>query len=275
MLRYDNLPKWIKTSLHTKYGTEFSIDSFELPHINKEVLCNNMFWDFYRWYYDLYDMKQYKELMEEAIFLELTDLHRKELVDLCNIGIWKGGGHQPNMESVCYLESFFPHIQNFLHVCSDGVFVKLSHKSSKNDFKMYPSYTITDVFDNLVHSPEVARTIMKSSSIVLKPWNPAITKSSEFRVFVESGHVIAVSQQEWHTPILSPITFDLDEFTTKLDLLVAKLPYLDAVLDINYINKTLTLIEINPGCRWHSSGASLFKWDELSKLKQFVFRVYL
>jgi len=55
----------------------------------------------------------------------------------------------------------------------------------------------------------------------------------------------------------------------KLRELVDKIPYNDAVLDINYLeNKLLTLIEINPGCRWHGAGSSLFKWQELSHIKK-------
>lgn len=259
---YCGLPEWIQRDLIVRFP-EVKRESFSLPH--PVVPSGNLFWDFYRWYYDLYDMFIYRDLMKDTLFLELTDAHREELTNLCNIGILKGGGCPPNMESVAHLESLFPTIREFLRKWSDcGVFVKLSHKSSKNDFKMYPSHTITDVFDNLVHSPEVSRNISKSSSIVLKPWNMKIKKPTEFRVFVENSKIIAVSQQEWHTH-QPHLPLNINMFQQQLNLLIPNINrfYHDAVLDVNFAEDQLDLIEINPGCKWHSSGASLFRWDEL------------
>lgn len=186
---------------------------------------------------------------------------------------------EPNLESCVFLEALFPQIRDYIRMHkSTGVFVKLSHKSAKNNHKLYPSFTVTDVFDNLVHSEEVLKNVDKSTTLVLKPWNDDITKATEYRVFVEQGRVIGISQQEWHTPQReSPM---LDGILDALNNLCKKLPYYDAVLDVNYKDGKLVLIEINPGCIWHSSGSSLFRWEELraadtsDEIEVRVYRIY-
>jgi len=147
-----------------------------------------------------------------------------------------------------------------------GVFTKLSHKSAKNEFRLYPAKTVVQVFDNIVHSQEVLKNVPKSSSLVLKPWNDNISKTSEYRVFIEQRRIIALSQQAWSKPQQGePETQGLLE---ALEELVPKLPYYDAVLDINYKDGKMELIEVNPGCIWATSGSSLFLWEELLKLIQ-------
>lgn len=251
----NGLPDWIKTSLSTRFPDAI-YQQITLPP--SDIDRNESFWDFYRWYYDLYDMLVYKDLMDGALFIPLSNNQKEELKDLCNVGILRHS--EPNLESCAFLESTFPLIREYIKLHLDtGVFVKLSHKSAKNNYKLCPAFTVTDVFDNLVHSKEVLRNVDKSTSIVLKPWNDDISKETEYRVFIEQQKVVGISQQEWHTPQPEPPQLDgiLDA------LLKLRIPYNDAVLDVNYKDGTLHLIEINPGCIWHSSGGSLFRWEEL------------
>jgi len=251
----NGLPDWIKISLSKRFPDAI-YQQISVPHI--DIDRNESFWNFYRWYYDLYDMFIYKDLMDRALFIPLSNSQKDELKNLCNVGILRHS--EPNLESCAFLESTFSIIREYIKLHRNtGVFVKLSHKSAKNNHKLYSSFTLTDVFDNLVHSEEVLNNVDKSTSIVLKPWNDDISKATEYRVFIEQKKVVGISQQAWHTPQHEPP--QLDGILDALKKL--QIPYNDAILDVNYKDGILHLIEINPGCIWHSSGSSLFRWEEL------------
>lgn len=167
-------------------------------------------------------------------------------------------------------------LQTFSHIFSEineylashqdtGVFVKHSQKSAKNDFDMFPARTLDDVFENLVHSRDVLCTISISQHIVLRPWL-GFDKNDEFRVFVEDKLIICISQQFIYSPLKRRV--NVDGLVEKLEAVVQQMKYSDAVLDVNYTNQILTLIEINPGCRWHGSGSAGFSWNEIADLRQ-------
>ena len=71
--------------------------------------------------------------------------------------------------------------------------MKLSQKSAKNYFKMYPAGTVQEVFDNVVHSQEVQRCVQMSSCLVLRDWDYQVRRETEFRVFVVRRRVVCAS----------------------------------------------------------------------------------
>jgi len=269
------LPTWIQESLRDKFPNAI-YDSVVVP--NDNIDKNPSFWEFYVWYFELYDMYIYRDVMEDTCFLKLNPSQKKELTELCNLGILRRGLNFLNLENCVFLESIIDDIRVYLKKQSEnGVFVKLSQKSAKNEMKLYPAFTVSEVFDQLVHSQEVLKNIPKSTSIVLKPWNTEITKATEHRVFIQQQRVIAISQQEWFTPLKEPP--ETQGLLEALEELVPKLPCYDCVLDINYKDGKLVLIEVNPGCIWHASGTSLYTSAEILKLSQetsneIPFRVY-
>jgi len=94
---------------------------------------------------------------------------KEELHELCNIGIFTNSKF--NLEQLIYLDNIISDIVFVLNKYKEtGIFVKLSHKSAKNDFKLYPAQTIFEVFDNLVHSKEIQSNIPNSLGLILKPW---------------------------------------------------------------------------------------------------------
>lgn len=80
----DNLPVWIKYSLTTAFPDAI-YQKINVPH--SDIDRNDVFWSFYRWYYDLYDMYIYRDLMEETLFIPLSNSQKEELKNLCSVGI--------------------------------------------------------------------------------------------------------------------------------------------------------------------------------------------
>ncbi|ARF12145.1 cell division cycle 123 protein [Klosneuvirus KNV1] len=258
---YTSLPEWIKKDLDLHFPI-FELQQFDLP---KPIEKNEMFWKFYYWYYELYDMYNYKECMKDTYFIKLTDSQREEMKEMCHIGVITN--KKPKFERYDSINLLFDQMQKILDENKDtGLFVKTSFQSAKHEYKLFPAFTIMNIFENIIYSKEIYTSIDHTNHIILKPWNNDITKDTEFRVFVENKKVIAISQQAWgvslsHEPYLNHSIEQLDD-------IIKDIPYNDAVLDINYTsNGVLTLIEINPGCRFHGAGSSLFTWQEIEDIK--------
>jgi len=189
---YNSLPIWIQLDLN-KVFSEFKLTSFELPHI--EIIKNEIFWKFYNWYYGIYDMYNYKDLVQPAYFIGLTQYQREELKELCKLTLLTN--RELNLEEDCMqLASLFHDMQTVLDIHSDiGLFVKTSHKSAKHDFKLFSAKTLEEIFENIINSIEIYKDMHMVNHIILKPWNDKITKDTEFRVFVENKKIIGISQQ--------------------------------------------------------------------------------
>jgi len=259
---YNSLPKWIQLDLQIIFP-DFVLQAFDLP---KPIEKNKMFCKFYEWYYKLYDMYNYKDCMKNTYFIKLTDSQREEMKEMCHIGVVTN--RKPNFERYDSIHLLFDQMQKILDDHKDtGLFVKTSYQSAKHEYKLFPAFTIMNIFENIIYSKEIWSSIDKASCIILKPWNNNISKDTEFRVFVENKRIIAISQQAWGVS-LSQVPY-LEHLIEQLDDIIKDIPYNDAVLDINYTsNGVLTLIEINPGCRFHGAGSSLYTWQEIEDVKR-------
>ena len=260
---YNSLPGWIQQSLK-KVFPDFKLSLFELPHI--EILKNDIFWKFYKWYYHIYDIYNYKDLVYPTYFIFLNEDHIKELNNLCILAI--SGTRKPNLDEDCtFLKSLFFGMKTILNLHSNvGLFVKTSHKSANNDCILFPAMSLDDIFKNIIYSLDVFAGLSETNYIILKPWNDKITKNTEFKAFVENKKLIAISQT--CASALDEMPF-ISGLVEKLNELIAKIPYNDAILNIDYQNTyVLTLIKIAPGSRWHKSDSGLFTWHELEDIKK-------
>jgi hypothetical protein len=258
---YNSLPEWIQKDLGLNFPN-FELQPFDLPKIIEK---NKIFWNFYYWYYKIYDMYNYKDCMKDTYFIKLTDSQREEMKEMCHIGVITN--RKPNFERYDSIHLLFDQMQKILDDHKDtGLFVKTSFQSAKHECKLFPAFTIMDIFENIIYSKEIWTSIDQTSCIILKPWNSEISKNTEFRVFVEDKRLIAISQQAWSVSMdEKPVLTHLIE---KLNKLIETIPYSDAVLDIHYKAEILTLLEINPGCRFHGAGSSLFTWQEIDNVKK-------
>jgi len=151
-----------------------------------------------------------------------------------------------------------------------GIFAKTHQKSAKNDITLRPLHSAADVLRQLALSRDVLETMEQSSGtleeipLVLIPWQARISKENEWRVFVQDGHVRALSQQQWCTALGLTVE-DAHEVAESVvvwykDEVQNNLSWSDMVLDVWVDEQQCHLIEVNPGGRWASSGSSLFEW---------------
>lgn len=159
------------------------------------------------------------------------------------------------------------------------LFVKTSAKSTKHDVKVQPITTGIDALNYLLSSPTIQGVLTRNESVelFLRPWNSEVNNDNEIRVFIQDGHIKAVSQQYIYasSPVLgmmfrSKITTDeiLDKITTKWKQISMITGYKDAVLDMFITSDCdVELIEINCGGNgWGPAGSSLFQWQEINEI---------
>ncbi len=158
----------------------------------------------------------------------------------------------------------------------DGYFVKLGLSSTKHDFAPYPVHTIDGILAQIIESQKLRNIIYSTSTlpctIILTPWDTDITMGNEFRVFVEDGKVVGMSQQSLYDvhPMAKYCIQNTDEILSRVQMLWDniycqlgnKFKYIDAVLDIYITTESLVpkLIEINPIGVWGPAGSGLFCW---------------
>ncbi len=202
----------------------------------------------------------------EAELISISDETRKRLESISTIRVITG--REINKNDIEELSpKFLFDIKQGLSKFNNGVFVKTSEKSAKNDHDMKPLYTVNKVLSEITGSKEILKYSMGKKGyckyLVLKNWEPNIKESNEFRVIIENNRILGISQQKWYLRV---------GLTDALCLKIAKriinwynqieLPFNSAVLDVwvSGTNFKVHLIECNPGYCWGGSGSSLFHW---------------
>lgn len=275
---YSRQLAWIKSSFHENFPDAI-VANISLPHDTPPNLCNDGMLAFYRWWAGLYDFKYFIDCVPDASYIQLSSTAIDELRDMCTVGITRPD-HVPNLEAYPCLEAdVVPQMKKILsdyRCVGKGAFIKTSRKSSKNDRRLEESHTISDLFDNIIHSTEVAKRMYCISGLVMKPWDDNLNVNTEFRVFIEDSRIIGVAQQFWYKRFTIVPTQEYADALIVIvcEKIIPKLPYVDAVLDIKWDGSSVRLLEVNPGGRWHSSGASLFRWEELFTEK-ILFRLHI
>lgn len=158
------------------------------------------------------------------------------------------------------------------------LFIKTSAKSTKHDIPVQPITNAREALEYLLPSPTIQGVLARAEPVELfiRPWQPDVNNDNEIRVFIQDGHIKAVSQQYLYasSPVLgmlfrysaADILDQIQEWWLRPE--VQQLGYLDAVLDM-YItpDSRVELIEINCGGNgWGPAGSSLFTWSEINNI---------
>ena len=156
-----------------------------------------------------------------------------------------------------------------------ALFIKTGQTSGKNDAPLAPCSDASAVVARLTCCDAFLREWTRPGvrHIIFMPWDHALDKEREFRVFVAEHRVVAVSQQLWFRKVECMLPWAhhqqvalgfLEAILGALppERLRACLPYSHAVLDL-WVDDAwgVHVIEANPGRGWASSGASLFDWS--------------
>jgi len=122
--------------------------------------------------------------------------------------------------------------------------------------KQMPRFTLLQVIAELVKNPE-------AKILFLSPWRYEIDQNNEYRVFIYSGCVAAISQKECykytglnHDKILG-VAKTIREYIANMRL---KIPYSTYVADIWAVPGCVKLVNILPGELWTSTESGLFNW---------------
>lgn len=156
------------------------------------------------------------------------------------------------------------------------LFIKTSAKSTKHDVPVQPITDAVQALNYLLSSDSIQSVLKRDEPVylLLRPWNTEINNDNEIRVFIQNGHIKAISQQYIYdsSPIMGMLmTYNskdiIDKIKSKWDSM-SNLKYSDAVLDM-FINGDgdAELIEVNCGGNgWGPAGSSLFTWDEINSI---------
>ena len=159
------------------------------------------------------------------------------------------------------------------------LFIKTSAKSTKHDVKVQPITNGVEALNYLLSSPTIQGVLMRNESVelFLRPWNTEVNNDNEIRVFIQDGHIKAVSQQYIYSssPVLGMMfrynaADILDKITATWSDITSVTNYKDAVLDMFITGDgEVELIEINCGGNgWGPAGSSLFQWHEINAIQE-------
>lgn len=167
-------------------------------------------------------------------------------------------------------------VAEYLRAHPDGIFAKVADaspkdgrdlESQKHSFRALTS--LEEIWEAFVSSRRVLTFLLHHDGpcdLVLRPWNPRISCHNEYRAFVFDRRLVAISQQHLYRVVNHPVSPESLVAAVQAWLCAHVLPECDTVLDVFYDDGMVHLIECNPA--WYGSGASLFTWDELSRLQQ-------
>jgi hypothetical protein len=172
--------------------------------------------------------------------------------------------------------NFIEKLNKIVKEFDSGVFVKLEHGSTKQDFRPYEVFTGDELFEQISNSKNCINQLKtqnkKDHYLFIKKWNNKIKKENEFRVFIDNKKISGISQQyinevyPFMTSIISQIPEQVLNSIQKLwNSIVHKIEYKTCVLDvfisiIDEDNIECELIEINGYGRWGPAGSSLYNW---------------
>jgi len=272
------------TSLHSSqrrsilgsFGTayRYSIEDNLDPKLPKE---GKVFERFHSAYNHSYNINNWYQLLDRDFHLSVIDsgvyTHLKELANQAILKQRKITSEDLSF----YPEKILNPIKAFLSRHREtGVFMKLSDKSSKNSSVLSPKFTIEEIVEEIVNNRELISALERNkhdACLFLSPWSYDIDKNNEYRVIVVDGSVTGISQQQCYRYVgitQEKVKRDAVAILSYFSRIAKDLPYVSCVLDV-WIGSSgaVSLIEINPGEMWASSGSGLFNWkSDKDKLYQ-------
>ncbi|UJR19946.1 hypothetical protein I4U23_023078 [Adineta vaga] len=256
---FDVLSQPVQDYLVTlKYKVE---DDFAIPYVSKTPMSDELN-HLLMLYNESFDYQHHhdEKTMGLANIIPVPKQYKDEMTEITNIRLQSDRPIKNFLQHDAF-EYLLPLIRRAM-VSHPNWFVKLSAQSSKHDINIKSVSTAEDVLDIITKSPTLYKVEWqrqnKSTYIILKPWNPLISKYNEFRLFVWGNKITAATQQHWY------VSLDHSQEYTDTVMKVIndyrhspKLPA-NCVLDVIILeNATLLIIELNP---WICSGSGLFEW---------------
>jgi len=244
--------------------------------------------DFHR-YLELFAFENWNKGLVDAELVEVREPVRKDLEAIATVRLLTSLSTQEYISHPIFKDfisfniDFIREIQKILNKFGK-VFIKTSEKSAKNDSGIYPVSNVEDVINQITSSNDVFRQSITHQNrckyLVFQRWNDEINEQNEFRVIIEKGRILGISQQKWWKAV---------GLTEELCLVAAKailhwwktrkrtIHFNSVVLDmwVDFKEERAHLIECNPGFKWGSSGSALFHWildDVLLQSEKIWFR---
>lgn len=181
-----------------------------------------------------------------------------------------------NDEEIEDLGDFYKELDKKIKMYSDGAFVKTAQCSTKHDFRPQKVFNAKQCIEHLFSSKKINNNLNsdrdKDFGILITEWNDNIDKNTEFRLFIENGKVIGISQQYLYAENSVMLNY-WSRYPEKIyescqnmwdkiyEKLKEKFRYKTLSVDV-WIDEDFTchLIEINGAGQWGPAGASLYEW---------------
>ena len=201
--------------------------------------------------------KDFKTLLEKSTLRMIT---RKKFTD-------------DDMDD--FSSSFIKWINNTCNLYPDGVFIKMTHKSTKKSFEgeQKPLRNAFEVLSRLTSTNDIFQHDTDfNQSIYISKW-VNIDRNREYRVFYIDCRLVAISQQDCYRSITFSdreelVLSDAEKISKyKFDL------YPTATLDIAIVDEKVFLIECNPPSLHYGAGSSLFYEDDFKTFNHEIIRV--
>jgi len=239
---------------YVSFGPNITIlDIKDSKIINKILNVHNL-----TEYYDSYDFHCYND---RDTGYKLSEKEKQLLNEITTSRILTGTKFKYYDDFDSLFKTFSKYFKH-PYFYSPGYFVRLSSNSAKHDFELYPLYNPIQVLDYLTKSKtflDQEYTRIKDTYVFFIPWNPNITKRSEFRIFYYNK-LTAISQQ-YHYLEFNYNDSEIKIIVESIKILVlnTQFPYNIFVADIwiDFNNKIANIIEYNP---WGCSGSALFHY---------------
>jgi hypothetical protein len=257
------------------------VDSVTVPHDVDVEKHKDIYVQIYKAYLNQFDYHMWypsvKDIMTNgAVVLELSGSDVIQLEKKAELHHTTDESYTMTVDDQKdFSTEFIQQVKQFVNKCDDGVFVRLTNTSSKNEQILKPLDSTSDVLNFLIRS----RTFYSTYNIVLHPvyafprevyaimmpWNNKLDLNNEYRVFIYKNKVVAISQQQWFSSKYfseyhcNQVAQSIQSYYN--DKLKARLPYPSVVLDVWVDSNYQThLIECNPWGCYNASGSSLFHW---------------
>ena len=261
------------------YKTKITFLEFKYPHDNHKELDNEIdkeiWYNLYYTYLHQYDYEEwYKDLNMNIELVKVNKSDLRILFELCRVRVIRNPSSswiESQLDDLS--EQFKIDITNALKKFNNHCFVKTSKTSGKNEVKLEPKYTLTDVLMHFTSCKEYFKEFKYiidndykfdySLHFIIMPWNEKLDRDREFRIIVLDNKIKGISQQKWYKKIEfgdSEIN-KIYESIKKWFSSQTKFPFSDVTIDL-WVDKeyNVHIIECNPGGIYSSSGSSLFHW---------------
>jgi len=242
-----------------------------VPHLN-EIKHSGPCGHVYQAYVGCFDFARWSHMKPEAVLVPLHSADRSALEALARRQALGGSRLQDgDMESLG--TSLLASLDEAIQRVGGKAFAKTAEKSAKNDVALHPHETALSVVRELTASQDVLQQSLGRGGtghrqtaryLVVQPWDARVNASNEFRLLIQNGHVVGITQQQWCRDVGLTEESVLAMVNSLLELWYRKLlplsPFSDCTLDAFVADGEAHLIEVNPCGVWASSGGGLFHW---------------